>query len=377
MRDDARTIRAMLQDRLSELLGRLLPGGVAKGGMYVVKNPTRDDRAAGSFVIWMHGAAKGGFKDYASGDKGDVIDLIAYVHRRPKTDRKFALGWARDFLGLRSMSPAEKRAAADAAKAKALQQERQDRDDALRKRMHAIAMFEAAGELLGSRAERYFEAREIPLPLIQNLTGDMRFAPQLEWWRGAEWGERPMCDPARMQRVKLKPGPKFPAIVSAVRKSDGQIIAVHCTFLNYDCTGKAPVENPKLMFGAVAGGVIRLTNGPSGQTPEEAALSGRRDLLVIAEGIETALSVALVEPGARYWAATSLSNIANVPVWHACVGSVIIAADNPTEGKSEQARAQFDQQMQRAFDALGQHGVPVTSMAAHGGFNDFNDLIRG
>jgi hypothetical protein len=373
-RDDARTIRVMLQDRLQELLGRILPGGTVNGGMYVVRNPTRDDRSAGSFVIWMHGAAKGGFKDYAGGeaDKGDVIDLIAYVHRRPKSDRKFALGWARDFLGLRTMDPKVRQAAADAARAKALQSEKADREDALRKRLHAASMFERAVPILGTPAERYFERREIPLQMIPNVETDMRFAARLEWWRGAEWDTR---DDGR--RVKVKPGPHFPAVVSAVRKANGDIIAVHCTFLDTDCGAKAPVENAKLMYGAVAGGVVRLTRGPSNQMPEEAALSGRRDPLVIAEGIETALSIGLAAPEARVWAATSISNFANVPVWHACVASVIVAADNVRSDISAQGRVQFEEQMERAIDALSAHDVPVTVMQAHGGANDFNDLLRG
>lgn len=370
-RDDARTIRMMLQDRLAELLGRLLPGGHTNGGMYVVRNPTREDRKAGSFMVWMHGAAKGGFKDYANGDKGDVIDLIAYAHNRT-SDRKFALAWARDFLGLKIMDPKVRQAAIDAAKAKALQAERQDKEDALRKRLKAIAIFEAAKPLEGTPAERYFEQRHIPLHLIPNRENDQRFAPKLEWWRGAEWDVD-----ARGQRRKVKPGPFFPAIVSAVRKANGDIIAVHCVFLNADCTGKAPVENPKLMFGAVAGGVIRLTRGPSNQTPEEAALSGRRDPLVIGEGWESCDSVAIVAPEARVWAATSLSNIANVPVWHGCVGSVIVAADNVRDDVSPAGRAQFEEQMERAMLALSAHDVPVTSIQAHGGLNDFNDLIQG
>ncbi len=373
-RDDIRTIRMMLQDRLAELLGRLVPGGNTSGGMYVVKNPTRDDRKAGSFLIWMHGDAKGGFKDYANGDKGDVIDLIAYAHKRPD-DRKFAISWARDFLGLKTMDPKVRAAAEAAAKAKALQSAAQDKQDALAKRLRAVAMFERALPIEGSPAENYFAARHIPLHLIPNRENDQRFAQRLEWWRGAEWES--YGDGGCQRRRKVKPGPSFPAIVSAVRKANGDIIAVHCVFLNADCTGKAPVENPKLMFGAVAGGVIRLTRGPSNQTPEEAALSGRRDPLVIAEGWESAASVAIVAPEARVWAATSISNFANVPVWSACVGSVIVAADNVREDVSPAGRVQFEEAMERAVDALSAHDVPVTVMQSHGGANDFNDLIQG
>lgn len=370
-RDDARTIRAMLQDRLSELLGKLLPGGRIDGGLYVVRNPTRDDKKAGSFVIWMNGAAKGGFKDYAGGDadKGDVIDLINYVHRRPKSDKKFALDWARDFLGLATMDPRARKAAEDAAKAKAAQAVQKENDDALLKKIRIAKMFNTALPIEDTIAMRYFEARKCPLQLVPFREDDLRFAPMLEWWRGAEWKVLPDGT-----RRKVRPGPMYPAIVSAVRNYLDDIVAVHCTFLREDGGGKAPVEEAKLMFGPAKGGVIRLTRGPQNLTPAQAALAGRSDILVICEGIETGLSVAIGAPEARVWAATSLSNIANVPVWHSCVASVVIAADNPNPKASAQGRVQFQEQMDRAIEALSAHDVPVVTMQPHVG-NDFNDLI--
>lgn len=367
--DDARLVRDMLQDRLRELLGRLLPGGRFDGGTYVVKNPTRPDRNAGSFIVWTSGSAKGGFKDYATDDKGDVIDLIAYVHGRPK-DKRFAFDWARDFLGLKHMDPKVRQAAEDAARAKARQAEAAEKADAVQKRRRAMEMFLASKPIAGSLAETYLAARGVPLSQVPNLESDLRFASRLEWWRGAEWRE----DHGR--RVKVRPGPEFPAMVAAVRNLQGDILAVHCTFLRFDGSGKADVENAKLMYGSVAGCVVRLTRGPANLSLDEAALSGRSDILVIAEGIETGLSVAIAAPEARVWAATSLSNIGNAPVWHAAVRAVLIAADNVAPDASAAARAQAEEQLERARDKLAVHGVPVDIMRPHAG-GDFNDLIRG
>lgn len=373
-KDDARTIRAMLQDRLDELLRKLLPGGRIDGGMYVVLNPTRDDRKPGSFVIWRTGAAKGGFKDYAGGDadKGDVIQLIAYVHRRPKSDVKFALDWARDFLGLRTMDPKARKAAEDAARAKAKQAAKQESDDALVKQIRVAKMFNTALPIEDTIALRYFEARECPLQLVPYREDDLRFAPSMEWWRGAEWENL-----GGGKRRKLRPGPCYPAIVAAVRNYLDDIIAVHCTFLREDGSGKAPVEDAKLMYGPVAGGVIRLTRGPLNLSPAQAVQAGRSSVLAISEGIETGLSLAIGAPEARVWAATSLSNIGNVPVWHDCVSSVVIAADNPNPDGTPQGRVQFHEQMDRAFDALTAHDKLVTVISPPAGVGDFNDLIRG
>jgi hypothetical protein len=66
------------------------------------------------------------------------------------------------------------------------------------------------------------------------------------------------------------------------------------------------------MFGPVRGSVIRVARGPSNLKVEDAAEAPA--LVGITEGIEDALTMAIAGPEARVWAATSLSNLANVPV---------------------------------------------------------------
>jgi hypothetical protein len=73
--------------------------------------------------------------------------------------------------------------------------------------------------------------------------------------------------------------------------------AMHRTYLRPDGSGKAALYPDKMMLGATAGGAVRLTNA---QGP-----------LVVAEGIETALSLAsgLLHAPATVWAALSTSGI--------------------------------------------------------------------
>src|SRR4051812_37168906 len=109
---DAREIRGLLQRDVLKLLHRLFPQHPISTPVFAPKNPTRDDKTPGSFVIWTAGAAAGGFNEYSPRGpqaSGDVIDLISYVHKRPG-DRAFAFAWARDFLGIKKMSDAELRA---------------------------------------------------------------------------------------------------------------------------------------------------------------------------------------------------------------------------------------------------------------------------
>lgn len=65
---------------LPAILARLLPGGKIIAGEYVVKNPLRSDRHAGSFKISLR---TGRWADFAAdGRGGDVASLIAYVENK-------------------------------------------------------------------------------------------------------------------------------------------------------------------------------------------------------------------------------------------------------------------------------------------------------
>lgn len=60
------------------LLSEWLPGGDWSGDEYKPRNPTRDDKRAGSFVI---NAQTGKWIDNATGDAGgDLVSLYAYIH---------------------------------------------------------------------------------------------------------------------------------------------------------------------------------------------------------------------------------------------------------------------------------------------------------
>ena len=63
---------------LPDLVARWLPGGFIVGHEYVVRNPKRHDRAAGSFSVNL---STGRWSDFAIGvGGGDPISLAAYLH---------------------------------------------------------------------------------------------------------------------------------------------------------------------------------------------------------------------------------------------------------------------------------------------------------
>ena len=76
------------------LLETWLPDGREIGGEWVAKNPTRNDRRAGSFKI---NVTTGFWADFATGDSGgDAISLYAYLNGLKQIEAARAL---RDLLG--------------------------------------------------------------------------------------------------------------------------------------------------------------------------------------------------------------------------------------------------------------------------------------
>jgi putative DNA primase/helicase len=88
----------------------------------------------------------------------------------------------------------------------------------------------------------------------------------------------------------------LPAMVALIEHVERGPIAVHCTYLRPDGNGKADIEKPRAIFGPVAGGAVRFGRPRTGE------------LFAIAEGIETALSVAVAR-SIPAWAALSANGI--------------------------------------------------------------------
>lgn len=147
-------------------------------------------------------------------------------------------------------------------------------------------------------------------------------------------------------------GQSFPVMLAAVTDYTGRLQAVHRTYLALDGGGKAAVAPAKMTLGAVGGFAIHLA--PAGEK------------LVIAEGIETALSVQF-ETGIPAWAAISAGNMGKLvlpPLPFA--REIIIAADNDPVGmKSAQSAARLWQRQGR-----------TVRIATPPEGQDFNDMLQ-
>lgn len=369
-RADLAEIKDILRDRIGDLVVALLPDGKREGRLWVSPNPVTMDHGQTPALKVALNRDTGAWIDYRSGDKGDVIGLVAYVQTGDSRNVGDALGWASDWLGIRRMSRDQREDMARQVRERRTIAE-QEAAKLAAARLAGVDRLWRKGDRLGSgtaaeaRGLDYFAFRKMPLDRVPNLDlTTFTFVASLEWWEGRVYRYE------GKQKILVRRGPEFPAIVSAMRVPTGQVTAVHCTFLDPAGRGKAPVADPKkakLMFGDALGAVIRISHGPEGLPPERSSLPHP---LMIGEGIETMGSTAIAVPEARAWAGGSISGIRNAKVGWPYVSSVHPCAENDWD--NPQALAQYAQ----AIEELEAQGKPVAEMRPHFG-SDFNDVMKG
>jgi putative DNA primase/helicase len=109
-------------------------------------------------------------------------------------------------------------------------------------------------------------------------------------------------------------------MVAMVEHNERGVVGVHRTWLAYDA-GRIWRRRDRASLGPIGGGAVQLA--PAGE------------LLMIAEGIETALS-AMQATGAPTWAALSTSGMVSL-VLPPIVRTVVILADHDANGAGERA----------------------------------------
>ena len=205
--------------------------------------------------------------------------------------------------------------------------EREAKAEAEKRASKAKRLWQEAQPIAGTLAETYLRGRGITFDLPPTL----RFHP--EAWHGPT---------AR----------SYPAMVAAVQGA--KLPAVHRTYLHAEGTGKAAIDPDKMMLGAVAGGAVRLCEGPS--------------RLVVAEGIESGLSLlcGLLDAPATVWAGLSTSGLRGLHL-PTQPGRLTIAVDGDAPG-----RAAGHALAERAHASGWQ-----VSILDPGTGTDFNDILSG
>ena len=240
-----------------------LPTGRRKGAYWTIGNVAGE--AGDSLYVRLHGpdqgrGAAGKWTDAATGEHGDLLDLLAAI-RRFSTLRE-TLDEARSFLALPPTRP--KRRASSSS------------DDLI---AAARRLFAASRPLSGTLAEAYLGQRA-----ITGLRNEhsLRFHP------------RCVYRPTRDDNPDTPTA--WPALIAAVTDLDGAITGVHRTWLDPLGETKATISTPRRAMGQLAGNGIRF--------------GFAHDVMATGEGIETVLSLRTICPDLPAVAALSAAHLA-------------------------------------------------------------------
>jgi len=302
-----------------------LPHGRRRGRYWIVGDV--HDTPGRSLYVRLAGpdsgpGAAGHWTDSATGEHGDLIDLIA--GNRGLGNFRDASHEARRFLSLPPPPRTASEAPAPAPR---------NSPEAARR------LFRAGISIIGTQAEAYLRGRGISGRLDWP---SLRFHPAL-WYRSDA----------------NAPRETWPGLIAAITDSGGRITGVHRTWLDRARPDKAPLAEPRRALGHLLGYGVRFPAiATTGYVDPAGAKAG---VLVAGEGIETVLSLKTVLPGMPMIAALSANHLAALE-FAPTLARLYIARDRDAAGRRAAERLHARGEA-AAIDVRDL--VPV--------FDDFND----
>jgi hypothetical protein len=263
MGNDAAEIARRLAQNAEAVCREYLSNGRREGGTWRVGDV--DNTPGRSLMVRLTGpdsgpGACGHFTDFATGEHGDLLDVIARTCRLHAF--RDVLEEARRFLSLpqpESHAAAPKMPPAPSGSPEA-----------------ARRLFASAKPIAGTIAETYLWSRAIA------RVGDLdclRFHAHC-YYRAND----------------TAPRESWPALIAAVTDAEGVVTGVLRTWLARDGSGKAPLMTPRRSMGRLLGHGVRLGDAS--------------DILAAGEGLETMLSLRVVLPALPVVAALSATHLA-------------------------------------------------------------------
>lgn len=322
-RYDLDAVKDGLRERLEDMIHDRLPGAHRANGIWQVGS--LNGEKGQSLTIWTRAGGVGAWRDHSTGDKGDILALYAQLYHGTNTVDAKVIESAADFAQV-SADPTTDTPETLAARQK-VRVERQRRAEAKeteeakareKKRRYWFAQWMKAHPCTpDDPVWSYLATRGIDagsLMVSGKLPGAIRYAPDWPFWKeGEKFG--------------------YPAMVAQLcgKGPEGGIVclAVHVTYLEHVgdvWQAKFSGKDKRRVFGAARGGLIPLWKG--GSTVSFAKASRKRSL-ILCEGIEDGLTLAMACPESYVGAAYSLGNLTNLqsPSPEG-FGEVVIAADN-------------------------------------------------
>lgn len=253
--------------------------------------------------------AAGKWTDAATGEHGDLLDLIAL--NRSLDSLKDTLDEARRFLSLpRPIEHPAKPAPAPRGSPEAA------------RRLWAVSQ-----PIVGTLAETYLCRRGIT---DLRTVGMLRFHPRC-YYRADEEA----------------PTETWPALIASIRDLDGRLTGVHRTWLDPSTGDKAPIATPRKAMGDLLGHAVRF--GPV------------LDVLAAGEGLETMLSLQQILPALPIAAALSANHLSALAL-PSTLRRLYVARDDDVAGRGAAER------LRKRAEAAGIE--PILLAPALGDFNE-------
>jgi hypothetical protein len=312
---DFEKIKRQLAANVEAIANRYIPNGKRIGIHWctgdIHDKPSGQD--GGSLKLDLVGEHAGKWHDFATGEKGDLLDLI---QRREGLDAPAAIahcerqGW---------LNAPRRTTSAKTSKTKGSEE----------RRAEARRLWESSQPLDGTVGEAYLRARDLNPP----------HGPHL--------------------RFHLRGTSGHPSLVAAfVAPGSGDIAAVQTTALTADGSGKAEIDPPRRTIGSPEGAGVVVQANPTATE------------IIIVEGVETALSLRAAAPDAEIVAFGPKNNLANARI-DTRFERVTIAADQDAKDDLEKLADRLRREGKQVHIA-----APAPSDTDIARNYDFNDLLR-
>jgi hypothetical protein len=321
MESPAREMARRLAENAEAVCRHYLPNGRREGRYWLVGDVHGTPGRSLYLLLSSSGDARGRagkWTDAASGEHGDLLDVIAASCGH--TDMRDTLAEARRFLSMPvpeptgSPSPRPRKASMGTPAA-------------------ARRLWAASKPIAGTLAAAYLASRGIGIDPGSN---SIRYHPRCYY--------RASSDDAPDVRSA------WPTMIAAVTDEAGEITGVHRTWLD-PAGGKAPVAFPRRAMGNLLGHGVRF--GAAGQ------------VMAAGEGLETILSLRELMPGMPMIAGLSAAHLAAIS-FPAPLRRLYVARDDDAAGS--EAMKTLTERAERLGIAI----VPLDSR-----LDDFNsDLVR-
>ena len=291
----------------------------------------------GKIAMKIYGSKAGICYDFSKGEGGDLFTL---VQREKNCDFVEAKKYLQDMVGISNNS-------------KLLEDKIKEQFDQKVKNQDQQAKYAEISKI--KRAEELYEKSDSIIYMMPNNVAKKYLSEH----RGIEkilTGYQLSRDLRTNMMWDSNSKQYYPALIAFARNKDGNITGGQSIYLNKDTNNKADIEVNKRSFGRIRGSFVNIQQ-----------VQNKHNVTIIAEGIETALSLQEASIKGKILCSLGVNNINNYPA--AAGEKILIAADN--DGKDSATLNTVN----KAKEELINKGAAVSIIAPQEK-GDFNDMLK-